>query len=91
MRSIMTENNLYRLLFEVVTDKFARVFGVNTDKQRLDSVHICSNMRHFGRIGLFVQTIKRFLVNLKRHHKTLFVKLDKELTDRYFTKGEGVF
>ncbi len=35
--------------------------------QRYDSKHIYSNMRHLGRIGLFVATIRKFLVNLKRH------------------------
>jgi len=49
-------------------------------------------MRHLGRIGLFVATIKKFLRNLKRHHKGLLNVLDKELRDRYTTKkGESAF
>ena len=61
-------------------------------KQRLDSTHIFSNMRHFGRIGLFTTTIRKFLVNLKRHHKELFSALGKEVTDRYLGhKSAGVF
>ncbi len=92
MRKILTEHNLYYPLFESVTDKLARVFDVNTGKQRIDSVHICSNMRHLGRVGLFVATIKKFLRNLKRHHKGLFDVLDRELTDRYMTRrGESAF
>ena len=92
MRSILTENNLYDVLFEKTTDKLAKLFLVNTLKQRIDSVHIFSNMRHLGRIGLFVKTIKKFLKNLKRHHKELFSKLDTELTGRYLTKkGENLF
>jgi hypothetical protein len=92
MRSLLTEQNLYGLLFERVTDKLAQVFSVDTSKQRCDSVHIFSNMRHLGRIGLFGNTIKKFLVNLKRHHKDLFEALDKGVTDRYLSKrGEAVF
>lgn len=92
MRHLLSEQNLYGVLFENVTDKLAKVFSVDTSKQRCDSVHLFSNMRHLGRIGLFCHTIKKFLVNLKRHHKDLFEALGKELTDRYLSKqGEAVF
>ena len=92
MRNILTEHNLYLPLFESVTDKLAKLFNIDTGKQRIDSVHIRSNMRHLGRIGLFVATVTKFLRNLKRHHKGLFDALDKELADRYMTKrGESAF
>jgi hypothetical protein len=92
MRNVLTERNLYQDIFNEVTTKLAEVFSVDVSKQRFDSVHIFANMRHLGRIGLFVKTIKKFLVNLKRHHKDLYEALDKALADRYMTKqGEGVF
>jgi hypothetical protein len=92
MRFLLTQQNLYGVLFESVTDHLAKVFAVDTSKQRGDSVHIFSNMRHLGRIGLFRHTIKKFLINVKRHHKDLFEALDKGLTDRYLSKqGEAVF
>ncbi len=92
MRSVLTERNLYQDIFNDVTKKLAEVFSVDVSKQRFDSVHIFSNMRHLGRIGLFVKTIKKFLVNLKRHHKDLYEALEKALSDRYMTKqGEAVF
>jgi len=92
MRAVLTERNLYQDIFNDVTKKLAEVFSVDVSKQRFDSVHIFSNMRHLGRIGLFVKTIKKFLVNLKRQHKDLFEALDKALSDRYMTKqGEAVF
>ena len=92
MREILIERNLYQVIFEDVLKKLADVFKVDVSKQRLDSVHIYSNMRHLGRIGIFVNTIKKFLVNLKRHHKDLYEALDKAVTDRYMTKqGEAVF
>jgi hypothetical protein len=46
-------------------------------------------MRHLGRIGLFVETIKKFLINLKRHHRGLFDQLDGVLIRRYLVKKEG--
>ena len=92
IRDTLTERGIYTAIFEEVTTTLAEVFKVDITKQRFDSVHIFSNMRHLGRIGLFVKTIKKFLVNLKRHHKDLFEALDKSLSDRYTTKqGEAVF
>jgi len=82
----------YDVIFETVTDKLAKVFTVDVTKQRLDSTHIFSNMRHLGRIGLFAATIEKFLVNLKRHHKELFVSLGEEIINRYLPqKGTEVF
>jgi hypothetical protein len=92
MRDMLIERNLYKDIFEDVAKKLAEVFNVDVSKQRFDSVHIFSNMRHLGRIGLFVKTIKKFLVNLKRHHEDLYESLETVLTDRYMTKqGESVF
>jgi len=92
MRSILSDPALHAAVFESVTERLARVFSVDVSKQRIDSIHIFSNMRHLGRIGLFVKTIKKFLVNLKRHHKDLYEALSRELSDRYMTKqGEAIF
>ena len=87
-RQILIENNLEQLMFENIGDKLAKVFNVNTDKQRIDSVHIKSNMRRLGRIGIFSQTINKFLVNLKRQHRDLFDTVSPQLLDR-FQKGSG--
>jgi len=92
MRDTLTEKGLYTALFDEVATKLSEVFSVDISKQRFDSVHVFSNMRHLGRIGLFVKTIRKFLVNLKRHHNELYDALDQALADRYMTKkGESVF
>lgn len=83
MRSIVVENNLDSLMFEKTAGKLASVFNVNTDKQRIDSVHIKSNMRKLGRIGIFSKSINKFLVNLKRQHKDLFDTVSKDVCDKY--------
>ncbi len=84
MRNIAVENNLANKLFDNTTAKLASMFNVDTDKQRIDSVHIKSNMRRLGRISIFSSTIHKFLINLRRHYKNLFESIDKELHDRYF-------
>ncbi|MCB2181511.1 MAG: transposase [Desulfobulbaceae bacterium] len=87
-RYIMTEHNLYDPVFEAIGDELCKVFEVDKSLQRIDSVHIFSNMRHLGRIGIFVATIKKFLSNLKRHHEREFDNLEQELRDRYLRKQE---
>jgi len=92
LRKVVIENNLDTLLFEHLTGVLAKVFKVDTGMQRIDSVHIKSNMRRLGRIGIFVECIHDFLVNLKRQHPDLFWKVDKEVVERYFPdKALGCF
>jgi hypothetical protein len=88
IRHIMSANDLYQPVFEKVADHLAKVFDVDAGLQRIDSVHIFSNMRHLGRIGIFVKTIQKFLTNLKRQKRDLFDSLESNLTDRYLRKEE---
>ena len=89
MRKLFCENDLYKDIFDSSAAILATAFAVDTSRQRIDSVPIFSNMRHLGRIGLFVATIKKFLVNLTRHHRVIFDSLEKERTDRYLSKKEA--
>jgi hypothetical protein len=86
MRKIVTDNELDNVLFNQIADKLARVFQVDTSKQRIDSVHIKSNMRRLGRIGIFVKSIHKFMVNLNRQHNKIFETLEKDLVEKYFPK-----
>ena len=86
MRQLIIEHHLDKLLFDNIADKLAAVFDVDTKNQRIDSVHIQSNMQKLGRIRIFTQTISRFLVNLKRHHRQLFDKLSETIIERYLSK-----
>lgn len=70
-------------LFDATTEKLAAVFKVDTSTQRMDSVHIKSNMRKLGRVGLFARVLHKFLVNLRRHHPAALAALDTELVARY--------
>jgi len=91
-RKKVIEKELDADIFSIVTDKFLKVFKVNTDKQRLDSVHIRSNMKRLGRINIFARSIHGFLVNLKRHHREAFQELPDGYNDKYLTdKAVGCF
>jgi hypothetical protein len=92
MRHLAIEHDLDSLSFDAITDKLARVFKVNTDQQRIDSVQITSNMRRLGRIGLFSKSIHKFLVTLKRTHQDLFENIDQRIRDTYLSeKALGCF
>jgi hypothetical protein len=90
MRDHVGRLGLDQTLFENVSEALTKLFDLDISKQRLDSVHIFSNMAHLGRIRLFVKTIRKFLVNLKRHHVEQYQSLG-ELTSRYEEKNEGQF
>jgi hypothetical protein len=83
MRTLLMDNQMDDLLFGCVTRQLADAFKVNTDNQRIDSVHIKSNMRRLGRIGIFASGIHKFLINLKRHHTDPFNTINAALIERY--------
>jgi hypothetical protein len=86
MRKKVTDHELDKVLFQQVAHKLARVFQVDTTKQRLDSVHIKSNMRRLGRLGILAVCLHRFLVNLRRRHPELYAALEPELVERHLSK-----
>ena len=90
MRDIVARLELDQTLFENITDALKKLFELDPSKQRLDSIHIFSNMAHLGRIRLFVRTIRKFLVNLKRHHADLYQSLG-DVAIRYEEKHDGRF
>jgi DDE family transposase len=83
---LFMDHDIDGAVFNKVTDKLGEVFDVDTRKQRLDSVHIKSNMARLGRIGIITKTIKKFLTNLRRQRRKLFDELDEELTGKYMTQ-----
>ncbi|MCP4622954.1 MAG: transposase [bacterium] len=85
-RQTMASHNLDQVMLNKIAGKLADVFEVDTENQRIDSVHIQSNMRRLGRVGIFSKTIHKFLVNLKRHHTELFDTIPEELRQRYISE-----
>jgi len=90
MRDIVGRLGLEQTIFENITDALKKLFELDPSKQRLDSIHIFSNMAHLGRVRLFVKTIRKFLVNLKRHHNKLYQSLG-EVAVRYDERNDGQF
>ena len=89
-RKILEKEGLDRILFETLTDKLLKEFGIDTSKQRLDSTLIRSNMRKLGRIRIFATTIRKFLKKLKRTHPDVFASLiDAHVADRYLAEGSA--
>ena len=92
LRHLVITKGLDVELFNRTTELLAKAFRVDTSRQRIDSVHIRSNMKRLGRIGIFSRSIHVFLVNLKRQRPEIFETIDKELVDRYLTeKALGCF
>ena len=87
-RTKMIDLRLDEVLFTGLTDKLLEAFGVDASKQRIDSTHICSNMRNLGRVGLFARTIKGFLRDLKREHAERLDRVERELAGRYLKEEE---
>jgi hypothetical protein len=92
LRHLVITKGLDVELFNRTTELLAKAFRVDTSKQRIDSVHIRSNMKRLGRLGIFSRSIHVFLVNLKRQRPEIFETIGKELVDRYLTeKALGCF
>ncbi len=88
IRNVIIQNNLWDNIFHAITGALIEQFEVDTDKQRLDSTHIQSNMQSLGRIGIFSKTIQTFLTNLKRQQRPLFNQLPESLVGRYFKQKQ---
>jgi len=89
IRNIVASNEIDKDIFATCTTKLADVFNVNIEKQRIDSVHIKSNMRRLSRIGIFSESIRKFLKNLKRHHNDTFLHLGEDLIGKYLSNDSS--
>lgn len=83
MRKLLTTDKTAGKIFNDATDKLSKVYQVDKSLQRLDSVHIHSNMARLGRVRLLARVCTNFLVNLKRQHKTEYENVSESLKSRY--------
>ncbi len=84
----LIKHELGRVLFQDTTDRILTALGVSTSKQRQDSTHIVSNMAILTRFGLFCETIRVFLREVRRDYNAEFTGLSSALTSRYL-KDDG--
>jgi len=84
VRHHLTKDNDGQSIFNTVTDVLAKTFKVDTSKQRMDSVHVYSNMARLGRVRLMSRTITTFLRNLKRQFSEKYSsEITEELKEHY--------
>jgi len=88
---LFREEGFAAKIMDRVSGALVDALDLNIEKQRLDSTHVFSNMATFTRTRMMGVTIKRFLVQLKRHHKEDFEVLDEELRERYSRSEAGLF
>jgi len=87
MRTHISEENLADKIFAIATDVMIEALQIDVSKQRLDSVHVNSNMACLGRIRILHRAIVKFLRNLKKKHPKFFKSLiSEDLIENYLTK-----
>lgn len=93
IRYHLTKEGICQSIFQKVTDDIIKVLNVDTSKQRMDSVHVYSNMAKLGRVRLLSRTITKFLKDLKRQYaKEYESNISEEVKERYIKrKGTGYF
>lgn len=73
--------------FEQVTDEQVAAFGLKTDKLRMDSTQVSSNIRHFSRLQLLVEVLQRVQRELaeadQQAYETLFAPYLKGSAGQY--------
>lgn len=89
-RKHLLQNDRAQHVFEDVTAALRKADGLNTLRQRLDSTHILSNIALLNRLGLFVETITHFLLDLRQESPALVETLPAPLRQRYLDR-EGFF
>ncbi len=92
MRNYVVKLGLSKQIFTVATDHLIKYFNVNVSKQRIDSVHVHSNMARLGRIRILGRTIIKFLKNLKRQHIEIFnAEISSEMQAKYLKKSDDSY
>jgi hypothetical protein len=84
-RKLLGDTTLLEL-FAGVVDRMIAKWSLKTDRHRIDSTQIVSNMKRLGRVGLFVKTIEQFLRRLVRKDKSLADGLPKRFRERYLER-----
>jgi hypothetical protein len=91
-RRLLIERGLDQVLFRTLTDRLIKAIGVDTSKQRLDSTAIRSAMRGLTRLGIIVESVSKFLRELRRLHPALFGLVAPEAVRKYVDReGTGCF
>jgi len=88
-RAKLMESDKAKLLFEEMTGRIIEALGISTERQRLDSTHITSNVARLTRLGLFCETARVFLKELRKKAKKKFDAVPAGLRRRYLRDDGG--
>ena len=88
---LIREDDLAIKIFDDVTETLIKELDLKIDQQRLDSTHVFSDMATFSRTKLMGVTVKRFLVQLKRHETESYEALPEALLKRYEKRENALF
>lgn len=91
MRNILISDKAAKAIFNDSVDRLKEVYKVDISLQRLDSVHIHSNMARLGRTRLLARVLMKFLVNLKRQYKEQYESLPNFLKSRYEKENDSAY
>jgi len=89
--ALFVKDDIAAEVFHRVTSALIEALELDVSRQRLDSTHVFSDMATFGRSKLMGVTIKRFLTQLKRHHRAAYDALPDELSSRYAPSQAKIF
>lgn len=78
-----------RSAFEATTARILRALGTKVVRQRMDSTQVTSNMASLSRLGLFCETIRHFLKQLRAARPDLYAGVSERLRDRYLKRDGG--
>lgn len=81
--SRLDKDDKAKKLFQELTLKFADACGTSLKKQRTDSFFIHGWLQILSRYGLFKETTRVFLQNLRKQKPGLYEKVAKELSREY--------
>jgi hypothetical protein len=88
---LFAEEDVAADVFHRVTSALIESLELDVSRQRLDSTHVFSDMATFGRTRLMGVAIKRFLTQLKRHHRRLYDALPEAFRGRYAPSQAKLF
>jgi hypothetical protein len=76
-----------RELFVSLTDSFIKACGTSVKMQRTDSFFIHGWLRILSRYGLFKETIRKFLLTLRKQNPGLYKNIKGQLSKDYLEKA----
>ncbi len=83
----LEEDEFDRDLFEAITNRFVELCGTSLKKQQTNSFLIHGWLKTLRRYGLFQETIRVFLAELKKKTGDVFDEIAGKLSKQYLQKN----